>query len=73
MQIIYDEVKAKGIYDKNHFKKLLNIFFENGCTHVILGCTELSGFKKDFEDATIDQMDFLVKASIEKTGGTFIK
>lgn len=73
MQIIYDEVKAKVIYDNEHFKKLLDTFFENGCSHVILGCTELSGFKKDFDNMTIDPMDFLVKASIEKTGGIYIE
>lgn len=71
MDIIYNEVKSKGFYDKKHFERVLNTFLDNGCTHVILGCTELSGFKKDFEKFTIDPMDFLVRACIEKSGKTY--
>ena len=44
--------------------KVLNYFLQNGCKYVILGCTELSGFKKDFDKNTIDPMDYLVKAAI---------
>lgn len=64
MDIIYDDVKAKGIFDNEKFKKVLNYFLQNGCKYVILGCTELSGFKKDFDKNTIDPMDYLVKAAI---------
>ena len=64
MDIIYDDVKAKGIFDKKKNKKVLNYFLQNGCKYVILGCTELSGFKKDFDKNTIDPMDYLVKAAI---------
>lgn len=64
MDIIYDDVKAKGIFDNEKFKKVLNFFLQNGCKYVILGCTELSGFKKDFDKNTIDPMDYLVKAAI---------
>ena len=71
MKIIYDDVKSKGIHDNDHFEAVLNHFLDNGCTHVILGCTELSGFKKDYPNNTIDPMDILVKACIEKSGGTF--
>ena len=46
MDIIYDDVKAKGIFDNEKFKKVLNYFLQNGCKYVILGCTELSGFKR---------------------------
>lgn len=64
MDIIYDDVKAKGIFDNERFKKVLDYFLQNGCKYVILGCTELSGFKKDFDKNTIDPMDYLVKAAI---------
>ena len=64
MDIIYDDVKAKGIFDNEKFKKVLNYFLQNGCKYVILGCTELSGFKKDFDKNTIDPMDYLVKDAI---------
>ena len=64
MDIIYDDVKAKGIFDNEKFKKVLNYFLQNRCKYVILGCTELSGFKKDFDKNTIDPMDYLVKAAI---------
>lgn len=64
MDIIYDDVKANGIFDNERFKKVLDYFLQNGCKCVILGCTELSGFKKDFDKNTIDPMDYLVKAAI---------
>lgn len=64
MSIIYDDVKARGIFDNSKFKKVLDYFIQNGCKYVILGCTELSGFKKEFNEITIDPMDYLVKASI---------
>ena len=64
MDIIYDDVKANGIFDNERFKKVLDYFLQNGCNYVILGCTELSGFKKDFDKNTIDPMDYLVKAAI---------
>ena len=64
MSIIYDDVKARGVFDNEKFKKVLDYFVQNGCRYVILGCTELSGFKKSFKETTIDPMDYLVKASI---------
>lgn len=64
MDIIYDDVKANGIFANERFKKVLDYFLQNGCKYVILGCTELSGFKKDFDKNTIDPMDYLVKAAI---------
>lgn len=71
MDIIYHDVKSKGIYDNKKFEKVLTYFLQNGCTHVILGCTELSGFKEKFKSYSIDPMDYLVKASIERTGGIY--
>ena len=64
MSIIYDDVKARGVFDNDKFKSVLDYFMQNGCKYVILGCTELSGFKKSFKETTIDPMDYLVKASI---------
>lgn len=73
MSIIYDDVKGKGIFNNDRFKKVLNYFIENNCKYVILGCTELSGFKKDFKEKTIDPMDYLVKASILSVNGKYKK
>ncbi len=68
MDIIYNDIKSKGVYDNEKFKEVLTYFMQNGCDHVILGCTELSGFKDKFKNYSIDPMDYLVKASIEKSG-----
>ena len=68
MSIIYDDVKARGVFDTERFKKVLDYFNKKGCKYVILGCTELSGFKKSFKDNAIDPMDYLVKASILSVG-----
>lgn len=73
MSIIYNEVKSKGIYDEKHFKQVIKIFQEHGCSKVILGCTELSGFKTFFQDVSIDPMDYLVKACIIASGGDYIE
>lgn len=72
MDIIYNDVKANGVYNDEKFKEVLAYFLKNGCEHVILGCTELSGFKNRFRSYSIDPMDFLVKASIEKSGHAYI-
>ena len=71
MDIIYNDVKSNGIHDNEKFQKVLTYFLQNGCTHVILGCTELSGFKEKFKAYAIDPMDYLVKASIERTCGIY--
>lgn len=71
MDIIYQDIKAKGYYDNEKFKKILTYFLQSGCDHVILGCTELSGFKSSFKTYSIDPMDYLVKACIEKSGKTY--
>jgi aspartate racemase len=71
MSIIYDDVKSEGIFDNNKFKEVLDYFIKNGCKYVILGCTELSGFKESFSKNTIDPMDYLVKASIISVGGKY--
>ena len=64
MLIFANKILWEGIFDNEKFKKVLNYFLQNGCKYVILGCTELSGFKKDFDKNTIDPMDYLVKAAI---------
>ena len=71
MDIIYQDIKTRGIYDKEKFQKVLTYFLQSGCDHVILGCTELSGFKQPFNAYSIDPMDYLVKACIEKSGKTY--
>ena len=38
MDIIYDDVKANGIFDIEIFINVLNYFLQFGCNYVILGC-----------------------------------
>ena len=72
MEIIYNDAKSNGIYDNNKFEMVLKYFInQNNCDLVILGCTELSQFKNEFNERTIDPMDYLVKASIERTNGIY--
>lgn len=72
MEIIYNDAKANGIYDNNKFEMVLKYFInQNNCDLVILGCTELSQFKNDFNEKTIDPMDHLVRASIERSNGIY--
>lgn len=71
MNIIYEEVKKDNFYNVEHFDKVLDYFVKHGCTKVILGCTEVSGFKKYYPDLTIDPMDVLVKACIKKCDGKY--
>ena len=71
MSIIYDEVKKDGIYNYKHFEYILQTFLNDGCSHVILGCTELSHFKEKYKNNTIEPMDSLVKSAIIKSGGEY--
>lgn len=72
MEIIYNDAKANGIYYNNKFEMVLKYFInQNNCDLVILGCTELSQFKNDFNEKTIDPMDHLVRASIERSNGIY--
>ena len=67
MHIIYDEVKAGEKVDICEFLRIVGELKKMGCDAVILGCTELSVIKKDFNLSRhdiVDSMECLARASI---------
>lgn len=71
MSIIYDDIKA-GIMPPYHKVKEIKKYFINteGAQAVILGCTELSLLKREYELGTsvIDTLDVLAKVSLQMCG-----
>ena len=71
MHIIYDEVKAGEKVDICEFLRIVGELKKAGCDAVILGCTELSVIKKDFNLSRhdiVDSMECLARASISLCG-----
>lgn len=71
MHIIYDEVKAGEKVDICAFLRIVGELKKMGCDAVILGCTELSVIKKDFNLSRhdiVDSMECLARASISLCG-----
>jgi aspartate racemase len=70
MSLIYDDVKAGRTPDMEHFKQVADSLIEKGAQVIILGCTELSVIKRDYELGAgfIDALDVLAKSSIEACG-----
>lgn len=71
MHIIYDEVKAGEKVDICEFLRIVGELKKMGCDAVILGCTELSVIKKDFNLSRhdiVDSMECLARASISLCG-----
>ncbi len=71
MNIIYNEVKAGEEVDIFEFQRIIGDMKKLGCDAVILGCTELSVIKKDFNlsrNDIVDSMECLARASIIACG-----
>lgn len=71
MHIIYDQVKAGEKVDICEFLRIVGELKKAGCDAVILGCTELSVIKKDFNlfrRDIVDSMECLARASITLCG-----
>lgn len=71
MHIIYDEVKAGEKVDICEFLRIVGELKKAGSDAVILGCTELSIIKKDFNLSRVDivdSMECLARRSIELCG-----
>lgn len=70
MYQIYDRVKSGKPCDMASFARIEEEFVKNGCSKVILACTELSVIKADegLGDMYIDPMLVLAKNLIEITG-----
>lgn len=72
MDIIYGDIKQGKPADMQAFAEVTNALRADGCTRVILGCTELSLIKRDegLDGFYIDSMEVLAKCAIEAFGKT---
>ena len=71
MHIIYDQVKAGEKVDICEFLRIVGELKKAGSDAVILGCTELSVIKKDFnlhQADIVDSMECLARTSIALCG-----
>lgn len=71
MNIIYNQVKAGKEVDIFEFQRIIGELKKQGCDAVVLGCTELSIIKKDFDISRadiVDSMECLARASILACG-----
>ncbi len=71
MYQIYDRIKAGRPFDADQWNCLRMAMRAAGCTHAIMGCTELSVIKADegLDDFYIDPMEVLAEKVIRFSGG----
>lgn len=71
MKIIYEGVKAGKPIDYNDFIKIQGELAAQGCEVAIMGCTELSMVKEDYNlpEFFLDAMDVLTERAILMCGG----
>ena len=72
MSLIYDEIKTNSPVDIKKFEKVTAELFGGGAEVIILGCTELSLIKRDFDIGRgfADAMEILAWNSISLCGKT---
>lgn len=72
MRVIYEDIKAGKAPDMDLFNIAANELFAAGCSHIILGCTELSLLKKAglLDACYVDSMEVLAEAAITACGKT---
>ncbi len=70
MNIIYDKIKRGLIEDGSELESLVMNFIKEGCSCVILACTELSCIKlgDNVKKHCVDALEVLVNKSIELSG-----
>jgi aspartate racemase len=70
MSLIYDDVKAGYTPDMNKFVTVRDALHQAGAEVIVLGCTELSVIKKDFElgSGFIDALEVLARSAILACG-----
>lgn len=70
MTLIYDQVKAGCPIDLALFQKIAGGLFAQGAEVVLLGCTELSLIKRDFEIGSgfLDVMEVLARKAVLECG-----
>lgn len=68
MHLIYNNIKAGNEPDMDKFAFVRQELFEKGAKAIILGCTELSLIKRDYDIGAgfIDVMDVLAYQSLQK-------
>lgn len=72
MSLIYDCVKADRPVDMDKFNAIKYELKEQGAETIVLGCTELSLIKRDYDIGAdfIDAMEVLAQQSVLKCGGS---
>lgn len=72
MSLIYDYVKAGISPDMALFESVRSELFRNGAQVVVLGCTELSLLKKDYDlgNGILDALEVLARESVLACGKT---
>ncbi len=72
MHLIYNNIKAGTVPDMKKFSAVREELFSMGAKAIILGCTELSLIKRDYDIGSgfIDVMDVLARQSLIKCGKT---
>ena len=72
MRLIYEDIKANRPPRMELFHAAAEELYATGCSHLILGCTELSLLKRDglLDERCIDSMAVLAKSAILACGKT---
>lgn len=75
MELIYDDVKANQPVEMEKFQSVRDYLQQNGAEVIILGCTELSLIKRDYEvgPGFIDAMEVLAMKSVVLCGAPLKK
>lgn len=70
MSIIYDNVKAGKVADRDVWREVENHMIAQGCDRVVLGCTELSIVKKEMNlpEFYLDSLIVLAETAILSCG-----
>lgn len=68
MDLIYKDVKAGEHIEIEKFYKVTDMLRQKGAETILLGCTELSLIKREFDvgEGVLDAMEVLAKCSVEK-------
>lgn len=70
MDLIYKDVKAGEHIEIDKFYKVTDMLRQKGAETILLGCTELSLIKREFDvgEGVLDAMEVLAKCSVERCG-----
>ena len=70
MHLIYKNVKAGKNIEMDRFNETASALFENGAEVILLGCTELSMIKRDYNigKGFLDVMEVLARKAVLSCG-----